>query len=149
MRWKYAKLLGNLNNAVDALCGRGADTRDIARAVREEAIACYTAAGIAWASPEEERARRAEHMVMGEIAGETRGGGSTWQSLARGSNSVEADYLNGEICQLGRLWGVPTPVNRVLQLLANRAAREGMDAGAMDGAELQSAVERATAGLPI
>jgi 2-dehydropantoate 2-reductase len=149
MRWKYAKLLGNLNNAVDALCGRGAETREIARAARDEATACYTAAGIEWASPGEERERRAEHMVMGEIAGEARTGGSTWQSLARGATTVEADYLNGEICQLGRVWGVPTPVNRTLQLLANRAARDGMAAGTMDASELTAAVERANVGQPV
>ncbi len=34
-----------------------------------------------------------------------RPGGSTWQSLARGS-TVEVDYLNGEIVLLGRLHGV-------------------------------------------
>ena len=29
--------------------------------------------------------------------GAMRGGGSTWQSLARGTGSVEVDLLNGEI----------------------------------------------------
>jgi 2-dehydropantoate 2-reductase len=62
---------------------------------------------------------------------------------------VEADYLNGEICQLGRVWGVPTPVNRTLQLLANRAARDGMAAGTMDASELTAAVERANVGQPV
>ena len=148
MRWKYAKLLGNLNNAVDALSGRGSETRDIAHAARDEAIACYRAAGIEWASPDEERARRAEHMVMGEVEGEARGGSSAWQSLARGSGSIEADYLNGEICQLGRTWGIPTPVNHVLQAFANRAARGGSAPGSLDPGLLYEAIQKAHQGQP-
>ena len=55
----------------------------------------------------------------------SRPGASSWQSLARGTGSIEADYLNGEIVLLGRLHGVPTPVNLLLQQLAAAAAREG------------------------
>jgi 2-dehydropantoate 2-reductase len=147
MRWKYAKLLSNLNNAVDALCGRAGETRDIARLARDEGIACYRAANIEWADPDEERERRAEIMQFGEVAGQPRAGGSTWQSLARGSRSVEVDFLNGEICQLGRTHDVPTPVNRVLQLLANRAAREGTAAGTFGADRLREAI--AAAGVPV
>jgi 2-dehydropantoate 2-reductase len=147
MRWKYAKLLSNLNNATDALCGRSGETREIARMAREEGIACYRAAGIDWADPDEERARRAEIMQFGEIAGQPRAGGSTWQSLARGSRSVEVDFLNGEICQLGRTHGVPTPVNSVLQLLGNRAAREGLAAGSFEVERLREAI--AAAGVAV
>ena len=42
-------------------------------------------------------------------------GGSSWQSLARGAGSIEAEYLNGEIVLLGGLYGVATPVNELLQ----------------------------------
>ena len=61
---------------------------------------------------------------MQPIGGERRGGGSSWQSLARGTGAIEADYLNGEIVLLGRRHGVPTPVNAALQRVANRMARE-------------------------
>ena len=37
---------------------------------------------------------------------------------------MTADYLNGEIALLGRLHGVPTPLNDLLQRLANEFARE-------------------------
>ena len=50
---------------------------------------------------------------MAPIEGRRRLGGSTWQSLARGT-PVEVDYLNGEIVLLGRLHGVPAPVNELL-----------------------------------
>jgi 2-dehydropantoate 2-reductase len=58
------------------------------------------------------------------VAGEERGGSSSWQSLVRGTGSIEADFLNGEIALLGALHGVPTPLNRAVQTLAARAALE-------------------------
>ena len=58
------------------------------------------------------------------IAGRERAGSSTWQSLARGTPTVETDYLNGEIALLGRLHGVPTPVNDALCELSARHVRE-------------------------
>ena len=57
--------------------------------------------------------------------GRERAGSSSWQSLARGTGAIETDYLNGEIVLLGRLHGVPTPVNAALCALAERYAREG------------------------
>ena len=38
-------------------------------------------------------------------------GGSSWQSIQRGTGNIETDFLNGEIVQLGRLHGIPTPAN--------------------------------------
>ena len=54
----------------------------------------------------------------------TRGGGSSWQSLARGTGAIEVDYLNGEIVWVGRCQGRDTPVNAALCELAKRMARE-------------------------
>jgi 2-dehydropantoate 2-reductase len=49
-----------------------------------------------------------------------------WQSLARETGTVEADWLNGEIVLLGRLVGYPTPINACLQrLVADLAASMG------------------------
>ena len=75
------------------------------------------------------------------IAGATRDGGSTWQSLARGSSTLETDYLNGEIAMLGRLHGVATPVNELLQQLAAEAARAGTKPGSMSLDELIARVQ--------
>ena len=69
-------------------------------------------------------------------ANRSRPGASSWQSLARGTGSIEADYLNGEIVLLGRLFGVPTPVNLLLQQLAAAAAREGDRPGSLEVDEL-------------
>jgi 2-dehydropantoate 2-reductase len=73
------------------------------------------------------------------VEGRPRAGGSSWQSLARGTGSIEADYLNGEIVLLGRLYAVPTPVNELLQQLANVAARERARPGSV---ELHTITER-------
>ena len=65
------------------------------------------------------------------MPGHERQGGSSWQSLARGLGSIETDYLTGEIVLLGRLHRVPTPVNDLLQRLANRMAAEGRPPGSV------------------
>jgi 2-dehydropantoate 2-reductase len=131
MRKKYTKLLMNLGNALQAVCGPDADTRELAIRAREEAKACYRAAGIDFATDEEDRERRGKLITIGRIGEQARKGGSTWQSVTRGKSSIEADYLNGEIVLLGRLHGVPTPVNRLLQNVSNELAREGRAPGAV------------------
>jgi 2-dehydropantoate 2-reductase len=126
MRWKYRKLLNNLGNAVQALCGTDLDSDDASAALRlltAEAERTFAAAGIDAVSEAEDAARRGDHLRLQPVAGAVRGGGSTWQSLTRGSG-VETDYLNGEIALLGRLHGVPTPANaRIQTLMAEAAAR--------------------------
>ncbi|GIF76367.1 2-dehydropantoate 2-reductase [Asanoa siamensis] len=132
MRWKYAKLLMNLGNAIQALCGPDADGIDKVDALlRAEATAVLDAAGIDVASPAEDAARRAGLLTIKPVDGTARGGGSTWQSLTRGTGSVEADYLNGEIVLLGRLHGVPTPANELVRRIVNRAARDQARPGAL------------------
>lgn len=54
-----------------------------------------------------------------------RAGGLSWQSLQRGTGTIETDHLTGEIVLLGRLHGIPTPANRALQYLAAEMARTG------------------------
>jgi 2-dehydropantoate 2-reductase len=135
MRWKHAKLLMNLGNAVQAVCGSGG-TKELTDRARAEGVAVFEAAGIPFASDEEDRGRRGNLMTITPIAGAQRGGGSSWQSLARGTGTVETDYLNGEIVLLGRLHGVPTPVNALLQRLANQAAVERQEPGFMPAAEV-------------
>lgn len=141
MRWKYGKLLGNLGNAVEALAGPDPAGHDLARRARDEGVAVLTAAGIDVTGSGEERERRGSLVEHGEIEGVPRPGGSSWQSLAKGSGTIEADYLNGEIVLLGRLHGVPTPVNAMLQREANRAARDRSAPGSVDVAALTELVQ--------
>ncbi|WP_327586479.1 hypothetical protein OHA25_05295 [Nonomuraea sp. NBC_00507] len=131
MRWKHGKLLGNLANAVEALVGHADGMAAVVDRARAEAMDVLDKAGIAYSTPEDERQMRGHQVDMRPIEGVDRGGGSSWQSLARASGSIEADYLNGEIVLLGRLHGVPTPVNEVLRREANRHAREKLPPASM------------------
>jgi len=140
MRWKYTKLLMNLGNAAEALCGPQARLSELARRARREGVAALTAAGIAFASDEEFVERRGDLIAPGAIGDGPRPGGSSWQSLARGTGRIEADYLNGEISLLGRLHGVATPANDVLQAAANEAARLRRPPGSVSPDELLAAV---------
>ena len=88
------------------------------------------AAGIEFASEQEEAERRGDLLQQRPIPGRPRTGSSSWQSLARGSHSIETDAFNGEIVLLGRLHGIATPVNAKLQQWARRAAVRGDAPGA-------------------
>jgi 2-dehydropantoate 2-reductase len=125
MRWKYTKLLMNLGNSVDAAVPDDPRTGEIVKALRAEGEACLRAAGIDFASREEDKERRGDRMSVQPVNGRFRGGGSSWQSLARGTGAIETDYLNGEIVMLGRIHGVPTPANAMMQRVANDLARAG------------------------
>ena len=140
MRWKWRKLLMNLGNVVDAATGRAHGNGPILEAATREAEAVLAAAGIDVATAEEDRERRGDHLSIRPIAGAERGGGSSWQSLARGTGTIETDLLNGEIALLGRLHGVPTPVNAGLQRVGRQLAARGATPGAMTPAELAAAV---------
>jgi 2-dehydropantoate 2-reductase len=122
MRWKYRKLVMNLGNAVEAVFEPSRERDEIERLAEREGEECLLAAGIDFASREEDRSRRGDLLRVLPVAGRERGGGSSWQSLERATGSIEADYLNGEIVLLGRLHGVATPVNELLQGLANEMA---------------------------
>lgn len=142
MRWKYTKLLMNLANAVEALCGTDdPDAAELARRARSEGAAVLRAAAIDAASREEDRERRGDRLRPRPIGDRPRAGGSSWQSLRRGTGRVESDYLNGEIVLLGRLHGVPTPVNGLLQRAANVAARAAVPPGSTRAAALLAAIE--------
>lgn len=136
MRWKYRKLLLNLGNAPQALFADGGSP--IAKRAQAEGEACLQSAGIDYASAAEDRERRGDFLQIKEIEGRPYRGGSSWQSLQRGAGSIESDYLNGEVSLLGRLHGVPTPVNDLLQRLAWEAATGGRGPGFLTVEEFES-----------
>jgi 2-dehydropantoate 2-reductase len=143
VRWKYAKLLTNLGNAVEAVCGPPARPGPIGQRAKEEGVACLRAAGIEFASDEEDTARRGDLLRQLPIGNKPRGGGSSWQSLTRAVGSIETDYLNGEIVLLGRLLGVPTPVNASLQRHANHMARARLPPGSVPEEQLLRSLDPA------
>jgi 2-dehydropantoate 2-reductase len=140
MRYKYGKLLTNLGNAVEVVIGPGERGADIARLAREEGAACLRAAGI------EVLGGVGMLSQIRPIRGRKRSGGSSYQSLRRGTGTIEADYLNGEIVLLGREYGVPTPVNDLLRRLANRMAHEGLLPGLMAPEEFLAALDGSASG---
>ncbi|HEX3813179.1 MAG TPA: 2-dehydropantoate 2-reductase N-terminal domain-containing protein [Mycobacteriales bacterium] len=141
MAWKYHKLLGNLGNAIDAVLGL-AGNEDLVEAVRAEGRACLRAAGITVPADDDVEARAGDQVRVGQIDGHQRVGSSSRQSLLRGTGSIEADYLNGEIALLGRTYGIPTPVNEALQLWANRLAADGGAPGSVPRATFAASVAR-------
>ncbi len=138
MRAKYAKLLMNVVAVMPALCGAAGRDSPFARSLRDEALACYAAAGIQACTDAEESLRQAQSGIrVATIAQRPRVGGSVWQSLARHTGSVETDYINGEIVLLGQQHGVSVPCNRVAVHFSNRMASGLLQPGSLDPEELQ------------
>jgi 2-dehydropantoate 2-reductase len=143
MAIKHQKLLGNLENAAQALCGT--DDPDVPMLVaeaRREALSCFAAAAIEVTNDEELTRRASGAIPFRKISGERRQGGSTWQSMSRRTGRVETDYLAGEIVLLGRLHAVPTPVNAVLQRETTRQARLRATPGGTPAMQLLVAARR-------
>ena len=143
MRQKYAKMLVNLGNSLQALCEAREEGAEIYRMLIHEAVDCYKAAGIDCASREEVAERRGNIVQTAPVDGQQRSGGSSWQSIVRGTGSIESDYLNGEIVLLGKLHGVATPANSVLQQLANQLARERGKPGSCEISRVQDLIVKA------
>jgi 2-dehydropantoate 2-reductase len=135
-RWKWRRLVTNLGNAVEAVCGPAARQGPITEQAMAEGEACLAAARIEAATKDEDRARRAGLLALRPVAGQARPGGSSWQSLTRRAPGIETDYLNGEIVLLGRLHNVATPVNALLQRLATRMAAVSATPGSVTPEEV-------------
>jgi 2-dehydropantoate 2-reductase len=139
MRFKYRKLITNLNNALSVLTSAPRSNpayRAISTAMRLEAETCMAAAGIDCATSgqyNDEIWSRYKHV---DVPGTARGGTSTWQSLMRGRTSIEVDYLNGEIALLGALHGVTAPCNAAVRRLAQQLALQGEPVGHYAAEEL-------------
>jgi 2-dehydropantoate 2-reductase len=139
MASKGAKFLGNLGNALGAVTDGRGDAGPFMARVREEAETCLRAAGLPFEDPatyrercHTNRGKNAPTEGMEDITNR----GSSWQSLKRGQGSVETDFLNGEVVLLGRIHGIPTPCNRVLQRVANEMARLRQPPGRYTAEEL-------------
>ena len=140
MRAKGAKCLGNLGNAVTAITGTHRGAADFLARARDEARRVWRAAGIDFEDSAEFAARR-EQRYRGSDRwpphyGPPRRGGSSWQSLMRGAGSIESEFLNGEVVQLGRRLGIPAPCNEVLWRRADEMARAGAPPGRFTIADL-------------
>ena len=137
-RSKRGKLIENLGNVVDAAMGpdsnRGGDVMD---AVRDEARAVYRKAGLDWKEIDRNEPRRKGLVEMGQVEVRQRAGSSSTQSLKRGAGSIETDYLNGEIVLMGRMHGVPVPLNTALCALGHDLISGKVAAGTLSEAGLR------------
>jgi 2-dehydropantoate 2-reductase len=123
MAAKGAKFLGNLVNALEAITDGKGDSNPYMERVRAEAEACLTAAGLPFEDRATYSARVKSHRGTNvDIEGLPKRG-SSWQSLQRRQGTIEADFLNGEAAMLGRVHGIATPFNELLQRIANEMAR--------------------------
>jgi 2-dehydropantoate 2-reductase len=148
MASKHGKLLLNLGNIVEAALGRGVAKGPLNALLRREGAAVLGAAGIAWRDVGAADPRRDALLRMGEVAGAPRSGGSTTQSLSRGTGSVETDWLNGEIVLLGRLHGVPAPANAYFRDLSARLVGERRAPGSVPLAEIEAGFAAAGVMVP-
>ncbi len=141
--WKYRKLLSNVGNAFQALLGRPEGMGRLVRAAEAEGRAVLDAAGIAYTSDEEEAAARADSFEVRPVPGfEDVLGGSTWQSLTRGTGNVETDYLNGEFVRIARRHGLEAPINATMATLVRQAAARGSRPGEMTLEQLSQVLSR-------
>ncbi|MFD9701744.1 rhodanese-like domain-containing protein [Lentzea sp. NPDC059081] len=130
--WKAAKLISNTANALGALYPPS-DLRDAAaRITKQEAELVLGVRGLTPSGV-------TDAVVIHEIPGHGRQGGSTWQSLHRGG-APETDYLNGEIVLQARLSGRDAPYNAALAERVQRAVADGVGPGGLDDADLLATV---------
>lgn len=134
MAWKHRKLIMNLGNGVDAIAAPSPAAEELAATARAEGEEVLSAAGLRVVSVHDDLARRAD--LLTRRTDISHDGSSTWQSLRRRTGDVEIDYLAGEIVLLGRLYGVATPANELIQLTVHRLVREGLPPASLDAAEL-------------
>ena len=96
-----------------------------------------------YTSDEEEAAARADSFTVKPVPGMSEFvGGSTWQSLSRGTGNVETDYLNGELVRIARANGLEAPINATVASLVRQAAVRGAHPGDLTLTELTRRLER-------
>jgi 2-dehydropantoate 2-reductase len=135
MALKYAKLALNVTNALEAAIGAGAPDTDLSKRARQEALDVFAAAGIRVSRKPDPRVTS---RVLAAVDGQPHVGNSSFQSLARGNSRLESDYLNGEVVLLGRLHGIPTPANALLQELAIWLVTAQVPAGSLTIEDVES-----------
>ncbi len=122
MAWKYRKLISNAVGDVATVLPDDPEIETLRGRVRDEGEAVLAAAGVPVVSQAQDRERRGDLL---RSRAEARGPNSLGQSLSRGTSGIEVDYRAGEIVLLGRLHGVPTPVNERIQRAAHARLATG------------------------
>ncbi|GAB3556897.1 ketopantoate reductase family protein [Spelaeicoccus albus] len=144
MDWKYTKLVSNLANAPQALLGPDSDELSaIVELASTEGARVLDEAGIARVSGAERERMRTFISGVRPVPGQPDSiGGSTWQSLRRGT-ALESDFLNGEIVAVAHRHGRRAPVNAALARLARTASARGLRPGQTSAAAIRAAIGEA------
>jgi 2-dehydropantoate 2-reductase len=164
MAMKWGKLVANLNNATHTITGywleRGVadpEMRELIVAVRDEGLRVLAAAEIAveppvgepspiriieWTNKLRESNRDSPEALAkaASMPEALRTYASMYQDLYLGRPSNEAAYLNGEIVELGRRLGIPTPFNSTLLEIINQMFAEGLKPGIYTPAKLHALI---------
>ncbi|MET8429806.1 2-dehydropantoate 2-reductase N-terminal domain-containing protein [Nocardia sp. NPDC004860] len=119
--YKATKLVYSVTNGLEVLGGSAADKARVGAALIAEARSVLTAAGI----PVHPLTALVPDATPDATYRATDARQSTWQSFARGADTNEVDYLNGEIALIARENGLEAPANSALQRLLGRATRHG------------------------
>jgi thiosulfate/3-mercaptopyruvate sulfurtransferase len=144
-RWKAAKLTSSVTFALAALYPPSELRDRAAQLLREEAREILTASGLDIADTERETTADTGRVRVTKAANVEYGGNSTWQSITR-SSPLETDYLNGEIVLAARLLGRTAPVNEAVAERADRAWRDGTEAGTLGEDDLLATVPQLRSG---
>lgn len=143
MAWKYRKLISNLGNVFQALVARNGDWRPLVVSAEQEATDILDAAGITVISSAEEAQVRAFGFEIKAVPGVPEFvGGSTWQSLTRGTGNLETDYLNGEIVSIAHRIGRDAVINARLAQLGREAAVRGAKPGDISADQLAELLQQ-------
>jgi 2-dehydropantoate 2-reductase len=160
MAMKWGKLVANLNNATHTITDywvelglADPDMRELTLRVREEGLRVLDAAGIDVEPPEGEpspiRIRKMTEELKrpprpgadpARLPEEERTYASMWQDLKLGRKSHEAEFLNGDIVELGRKLGMSTPYNSTLLEVINDMFARGLEPGIYTPAELHALI---------
>ncbi|MBM3801738.1 MAG: 2-dehydropantoate 2-reductase [Acidimicrobiia bacterium] len=161
MRLKWWKLAFNVNNALLALLGcwlqqaqSDPETYPLMAEVMSETLLVLRKANIHPEAPpgfppiEEsiDTLRRGDFAREHDLPPDRRSYPSMWQDLKWFRKTTEADALNGEIVELGKKYGVPTPLNALLLQLAHEAVRNQQQPGKYTTQEIAKLFRQAQGG---
>ena len=153
MAVKWSKLIINLTNAFYAVTGlsipdahRSLESRTYLADVMEEGILVLEAAGIdhealpgrVGVREDIEHLRQPEPIRPWPEDPDFHYYASTWQDLQLRRGTTEIASFNGEIVALGQQFGIPTPINELLQHLVKDMAANNEPPGKYSVAELRA-----------
>ena len=150
---KWSKLVTNLRMAVNALTGfsgqealANKESREFIADVLEEGIKVLLQAGIVFedepgqipVTESPSRLRAMEDFTPDKsLPEEMKHRPSVWQDLSLKRGKTELDFITGEVVELGKKLGIPTPLNSLLLKLVKEMAEKRLPPGRYTIADLK------------